>query len=466
VSERSRPATGRAPSFLDATFSVARKELVASFRDRQTTLYTLVLPIVLYPFLFWCMIQGSLFVEGKREHTEVRVGIAAESPGLEPPALAEALERSPRGAPPPGAAPDGAAGEPEVELDRVFVLGSRAPIEKAAAHAWVAAGPQRARGDDPDERPDAVLYFGSTPDGARDRAEVLYDSSNPTSQIALARIQRRMPTYVRDLRERSAEAAGSKGAALEPFVREPARNVAPLRAVGAYILSYILPLLFVIMAVMGAFFPAVDMTCGERERRTAETTLLLPVPRNAVHLGKILAVCAGALLATCLNLTALALSAEHLLRMLPSNASAQVDLPVRALFQVAPLLLLFAFFVSSVLTGVAALARTFKEGQALLGPVQILFVVPAMAGTLPGIVLTPAMANIPVINVVLCFRSLLRGEAIALPYAITAASLAALSVGAIALSLWILSRESLLVAESGTAWSNFLGLLRSPKGSR
>jgi sodium transport system permease protein len=152
--------------------------------------------------------------------------------------------------------------------------------------------------------------------------------------------------------------------------------------------------------------------------------------------------------------------------MLPSNASAQVDLPVRALFQVAPLLLLFAFFVSSVLTGVAALARTFKEGQALLGPVQILFVVPAMAGTLPGIVLTPAMANIPVINVVLCFRSLLRGEAIALPYAITAASLAALSVGAIALSLWILSRESLLVAESGTAWSNFLGLLRSPKGSR
>jgi sodium transport system permease protein len=220
------------------------------------------------------------------------------------------------------------------------------------------------------------------------------------------------------------------------------------------------------MSVMGAFFPAVDMTCGERERKTAETTLLLPVPRDAVHLGKILAVCVAAVLATVLNLTALALSAQHLLRMLPSNTGVQVDVPVRALLQVAPLLLLFAFFVSSVLTGTAALARTFKEGQALLGPVQILFVVPAMAGVLPGLELTPALAGIPVINVVLCFRGLLRGDDVALPYAITVLSLAVLTVAAIWTSLWMLSRESMLVSEQGTAWSNFLGLFRSPRGSK
>ena len=144
----------------------------------------------------------------------------------------------------------------------------------------------------------------------------------------------------------------------------------------------------------------------------------------------------------------------------------RLDGECRALLQVAPLLLLFAFFVSSVLTGTAALARTFKEGQALLGPVQILFVIPAMAGVLPGLELTPALAGIPVINVVLCFRGLLRGDDVALPYAITAISLAALSVAAIGVSLWMLSRESLLVSENGTAWSNFLGLFRSPRGSR
>ena len=88
-----------------------------------------------------------------------------------------------------------------------------------------------------------------------------------------------------------------------------------------------------------------------------------------------------------------------------------------------------------------------------------------MAGTLPGLELTPALAGIPVVNVVLCFKSLLRGESIPLAYAITAASLAALSFAAIAMSVWMLSRESQLVSESGTAWGRFLGLLRSSKGA-
>jgi sodium transport system permease protein len=441
------------PGFLAATLAVARKELVSGLRDRQTTLYTLVLPIVLYPFLFWCMIQGSLFVEGRRERTEVRIGVAAEHEGLEPEGLAESLEREDSKAA-AGASP---------ALNRLHVLPLRAPVTEDGARAWLAGDAPPASG----AAPDAVLYLKADGEGERAGAEILHDSSSPKSEIALGRLQSRMPGFVRELRERSAAASGRTEPALEPFRREPSRDIAPPKALGAYLLSFILPLLFVIMSVIGAFFPAVDMTCGERERKTAETTMLLPIPRNAVHLGKILAVCVAAILATSLNLSALALSAEHLLRMLPSRgATVRVDLPVRAFFQAAPLLLLFAFFVSSILTGVAALARTFKEGQALLGPVQILFVIPAMAGTLPGVELTPALAGIPVVNVVLCFKSLLRGESIAVPYAITAASLVGLSVAAIALSVWTLSRESLLVSDGGTAWSRFLGVLRSPKGSR
>jgi len=442
-----RAGTTGTLSFLGATLEVAGKELRTSLRDRQTTLYTIFLPIVLYPFLFWCIIQGSLFVEGKREHTEVRVGLAAE--GAEPgmPGLAAFLERRP-GEPGPAS-----------HLDRVRILLPRAPLDGEGARAWMTSP----------EKPDAVLFLGSASTGESAggswRAEVFHDSSRPRSQIALGRIQARMPGYIRELRERSAEAAGHGADSLEPFRLEPAREVAPLPAKGAYLLSLILPLLFVIMAVMGAFFPAVDLTCGERERKTAETTLLLPIPRHAVHLGKILAVSAAALLATGLNLTALALSAEHLLGMLPTRGLVQVEVPLAAFLKVAPLLLLFAFFVSSVLTGISALARTFKEGQALLGPVQILFVLPAMAGTLPGLDLSPTLAGIPVVNVVLCFRSLLRGEDIGASYAITALSILALSVAAIGLSIWTLSRESLLVAEEGTAWSRFLGLWHSPRAS-
>ena len=41
-------------------------------------------------------------------------------------------------------------------------------------------------------------------------------------------------------------------------------------------LSKILPLIVVVMVMLGAFYPAIDITAGERERGTLETTLSAP----------------------------------------------------------------------------------------------------------------------------------------------------------------------------------------------
>lgn len=439
-------------AYTSATLQVCWKELKTSFRDRQTTLYTLVLPIVLYPTLFWSMIQVSLFLEGRGEVTPVAIGIAAPDEVLLPPGLAEGLEKAP-------------GKEPEEGLNRVNALPPRVPLHEESARAWVAGG-SALDGEGTEERPDAVVYAHEDAEGRRDGLRIFYDGTRTDSRIALSRASRRIPAYASDLRSRAAEEADPEGGSLEPFLREPARNIAPQPAIGAYLLSSILPILFVLMTVMGAFFPAVDLTCGERERKTAETTMLLPVPRSAVHLGKILAVCVAALTATGLNLAAVALSVEHILRMLPAASKIEIQLPVRAMLQAAPLLLLFGFFVSSVLTGISSLARTFKEGQALLGPVQILFVLPGLVGSMPGVELTPFLASVPVVNVVLCFRNILRGEMGMLEYAIAAVSLAALSVAAIGMSLWMLSRESLHLGGTGSTWANLRGLLHSSKGSR
>jgi len=444
---RSSPAL----AFAAATLQVSWKELKTSFRDRQTTLYTLVLPIVLYPTLFWSMIQVSLFLEGRGEVTPVAIGIAAPDESLLPPGLAEGLEKGP-------------SKEPDEGLNRVDALAPRVPLHEESARAWVADRTAEDEGGE-DEHPDAVVYVHEDGEGRRDGLRIFYDGTRTSSRIALGRANSRIPAFATELRLRAAKEADPEGGSLEPFVREPARNIAPQPAIGAYLLSSILPILFVLMTVMGAFFPAVDLTCGELERRTAETTMLLPVPRSAVHLGKIVAVCVAALIATGLNLAAVALSVEHLLRMLPAASKIEVQLPVGAMLRAAPLLLLFGFFASAVLTGVSSLARTFKEGQALLGPVQILFVLPGLVGSMPGVELTPFLASVPVVNVVLCFRNLLRGEMGMLEYGVAAVSLAALSVAAIGMSLWILSRESLHLGGTGSTWANLRGLLHSSKGS-
>jgi len=421
------------PSTARATILIACKELRASFRDRQTALYAIVLPIALYPVLFWCLIQAAQVLEARRQNTVVEVGLI--DGGALTPELQTALETP---------------GDPAREgLERVEFQALSAPPDEAASRAQL---------DDP-EGPDALLY--TDPDALR----IEYDSTSGRSALAQSRIDARLDAFAQARREAAATSAGIDPRELDPVDLDQ-RDVAPAEDKGAYMLSFLLPMLLVIMAVMGAFFPAVDLTAGERERGTFETTLLLPVPRIAVHQGKILAVTLSALLATGLNLTALALTAGHLWNSFAGGGELRFEPPLVAFLAISPLALLFAFFVSAVLTGIAALAKSFQSGQALLGPVQMLFIVPAMAGAIPGLELTPATATIPVVNVVLAFRSLLRGENLPLEYGITAACLLLFAVLSTWLAVRLLSRESLLFFGGSLSPKRLLALLFTPAQGR
>lgn len=424
--DRARRPRAAAPSIARATLLVARKELVSGFRDRQTTLYAVVVPIVLYPFLFWALIQGALLFEGSRERTEVELALLAEPRADVSPGLPRALSA------------DRDALDPRAEeRERVDV----APLERTDGSAAGA----RVRHDGEAEGSDAVLLLraGETADapGAGAGASLYFDSTEPRSELARERVERRLPEHAAELRDAAASARARDPEELTPLRVESPVDVSADRDRGAYLLSFLLPMLLVVMTVMGAFYPAVDLTAGERERRTAETTLLLPVPRVAVHQGKILAVCATAVLATALNLLALGLSAGHLVALARLGPDLAIDVPVEAFASIAPLALLFALFVSAVLTGIAALARTFQEGQALLGPVQMVFILPAMAGVLPGVELSPGLACVPVLNVVFAFRALLQGRAMPLEYALTALSLLLFAALAVWLARRALERE-------------------------
>ena len=431
-----------------ATFQVALKELRSSFRDRQTVIYTVVLPLALYPAVLWCLVQGALLVQGRDERAEVGVGLAAERPTEVPPGLRVALEEPARESSEGPAYP-------------VRVDAGAGGLPRSEAQAWMEAA----------TAPDAVLWIPASPDGAgegtegaeevrADSAEIFYDATRHDSQLALGRVKERVEPYATDLRRRALIDRGASPELLVPFEVEYT-NVAPQRDMLAYVLSFVLPMLLVVMCVMGAFFPAVDLTAGEKERSTAETTLLLPVPRIAVLHGKILAVCFSAVLATALNLAAIGLSVGHLLGMLSGGALPPMSgFPVLALFAVAPLALLFSFFVSAVLTGAAALAKSFEEGQALLGPVQILFIVPALVGVIPGIHLTVPLCFVPVVNVSLAFRSMLLGEGLSGEYSLVALSLLLYGLLSTRAAVLLLSRES--VSLGGLSVSRLIGALRSP----
>ncbi len=420
-----------------SAFAVARKELGESFRDRQTLIYTFVLPLCMYPAMFWIMVQGALVVQGQRGAKDVTVGIVAAAEDVDAARAAIGIEND-----------DG--GDVVVEL-----LDEALSTEREALHALVES--------EDDGAPDAILFL---PAGRSDEmpAELFYDSTDSRSEIARRRVMRSLRSWSEELRETAA-----RDRELDPEVLDPilvvSSSVAEDKDKGALMLSLMLPMLMIVMCVLGAFFPAVDLTAGEKERKTAETTLLAPIPRLGLHLGKIFAVCATSMIATTLNLLALGLSAGHLVSQLSGmgDSKLSIELPVGALLSVAPFAILFAFFVSAALTGIASLAASFKEGQALLGPVQMVFIFPAMAASLPGLELTTTTAWIPVVNVALAFRAMLIGDVEMLPLILCAVSLIITAALAIWFSVRLLSNEEVALSSETLSLRRLFSLLRAPR---
>lgn len=412
--------------------AVAGKELRSALRDRQTIVYMIVLPLALYPVIFWVMLQGFTYLRGRDEATVLRVDVVGAPRTLPLARVLSALEEPPEPLRLPG------------RLDvrsRPAASDAEALLRSAAAD-----GPVQAVLDFSGEDP--VLWW---------------DATRSASELARARVGERLERAAGAVRRDALSEAEIDPATLAPF-RLDERDVAGDEERGGFQLSFLLPMMFAFMAVLGAFYPAVDTTAGEKERGTAETTLLLPVPRLGVSLGKVLAIAAAASIATALNLVGMALAAESLFASLHGAGGLRIDIPWIAFLEMAPICFVFVLSVSAVLFTVASFAKTFKQGQSMLGAVQLVVIVPALAGALPGLELTTELAFVPVLQTVLAMKTILQSTGLAsgehaLELGLVYVSQLVYAAVAIFVSARLASRESLTFGEAGLGRA--LRLLRS-----
>ena len=71
------------------------------------------------------------------------------------------------------------------------------------------------------------------------------------------------------------------------------------------------------------------------------------------------------------------------------------------------LLIPLTVFFAGIMIPIAVYAKSFKEAQSIITPLNIVIVLPAMVGFFPGIELNAVTACIPVINVVLATKELI-----------------------------------------------------------
>jgi sodium transport system permease protein len=177
---------------------------------------------------------------------------------------------------------------------------------------------------------------------------------------------------------------------------------------------------FIFMSLfMGGMYLAIDATAGERERGSLESLLTVPVRREHLIYGKILAACAFMTLSLVTSVTALSIV---LRRVGLEGLGMSVNFGPRTALLIILCCLPLIPFCASIMTIIAAYTRSYREAQTYLGLITMVPILPMMFASMMGLRPSAGLMATPSMSQHFLITSLLRDEAVPTPYV-------ALSVG-------------------------------------
>ncbi len=188
-------------------------------------------------------------------------------------------------------------------------------------------------------------------------------------------------------------------------------NVADEREVWGERIGAMLPYFLFFLCLQGAMAPASDMGAGEKERGTLETLLISPMPRHHLVLGKFFAIALAGVISALITVSSMALWGLVISRGMAvefvAEMMAMIGLADFALvfFMLVPVVAIFA----SLLLTLSIYARSFKEAQSYMGGLVMVIIFPVLIAMMPGIELKGAWVWVPLTNVALAMKELIKG---------------------------------------------------------
>jgi len=236
--------------------------------------------------------------------------------------------------------------------------------------------------------------------------EIIYTTANEKSQIAFSRLAEVLRRWTEEVGKDNLVAGGVPTEAAKPFALQTADLAGDSGCPGAAIWAKILPVVLLLWALTGAFYPAVDLCAGEKERGTLETLLSSPAERSEIVLGKLLTIMLFSMATAVLNLLSMWITGWVILAQVSGVGNPPVMAAVWLLLALVPVSALF----SALCLALAAFARSTKEGQYYLMPLLLITMPLVILPMAPGVELNLGNSLIPVTGVVLLLRSLLEGS--------------------------------------------------------
>lgn len=392
-------------------FTLFKRELTDILRDKKTLFMMLVVPIIIYPLL----IIGMTFLMSSvmNSQAEKTYLVAFDEEDELAAKIADIIENN----------PDKLSYKLEI-------------VQKSDCKMALEAG-------------DIDIYVSKASDG---RIALCYLSAKDRSNTALDALTDAFEIYREELqKDRIDEAGLDADYLLNPIHYEGEDLSSTEESVGNMIGS-IIPFFIVTMILLGALYPSIDVTAGEKERGTLETLLTLPITNFEMIMSKFLAVSCIACASAILNVFSMGGAMAFLVSSSMSlaediNLEIHYETFIPGILFTLVVMVFFALLVTAVCMCTCVFAKNFKEANNYVTPVMLIFMFGSYAAMIPDLELTAQTAAIPIVNVALLVEGLFQFQYNYGLFAIVLFSNVAYSLLAILILGKIYNSEAVLFSE-------------------
>lgn len=238
-----------------------------------------------------------------------------------------------------------------------------------------------------------------------------YLSAKDKSSTAVSALNSAFDIYRENLREQKIEDAGLDVETLLNPISFQKEDLSSAEESVGNLLGSMMPFFIIVSILLGAIYPAIDVTAGEKERGTLETLLTLPVTNFEMIMSKFLAVSVIACVSAMLNVFSMGgamvfLVSSSISSIADMNITIHYETFIPGILFTLIVMMFFALLVTAVCMCTCVFAKSFKEANNYATPVMLIFMFGSYVTMIPDMELTAQTAAIPIVNVALMVEGL------------------------------------------------------------
>jgi len=355
--------------------SIFKKELIDVLRDRRTLMFMVVIPILITPLLVIGSIKFQEYQNKKSEEKILKIAYINESED----SLTKQLLSDQKG----------------VKIIEGVPLDS---IESYIKSDSLQGGLYLGKG-----------FLKKIKTNSSGDVKIYYKSSDLMSK-SKKRIQAALDIYKEKIIAERLKQLNVDGQILEPITITNIDMATAKETMGKAIGGFI-PYVLVMFIFLGAMYPAIDLGAGEKERGSLETLLSSPATKFEITMGKLLVVSLTGIVSGLVSVLGIS-SSLFFIDKIPVQIQETILELINPfmIFSIIILMIPIAIFFASMLLSISFYARSFKEAQSLMGPLNMVIIVPLFLSLGPGMEMDHATALMPLINVGLLTKEILAGS--------------------------------------------------------